>query len=272
MKALIFLLWSFILTGNAGELIRVAGSSTVLPVIAEAARHYHTAHPDVSIAVSGGGSGVGIATVLQGGADLGMSSREPTPAEWTRLRQRRIRLVAIGRDGIAVAVSKAVVEGGVDALSLAQIAAIYRGEIRNWKTLGGPDRTILVIDKERGRGTRHVFAKVVLGHAMARAPGASVVAGSNNEMQALIGRSDNAIGMLSYAWLNDKVRGLPLRINGRDIPPAAETIRNGGYPLRRDLFLLVPETARAAVIDFVQFLLSPKGQSLVRQCGYLPLP
>ncbi len=263
--------WIGIVLPVAGnESIRIVGSSTLLPLVSEAAKLYRQSHPDLEILLSGGGSGVGIAAVLQGSADLGMTSRQPTAEEQAQL-ETKAKLLPIAYDGVAVAVSEAVINHGVKALSLPQIAAIYRGQIRNWKQLGGPDARILVIDKEAGRGTRHVFANAVLGNPHARAPGAVIVTGSNNEEQAIIARSDQAIGMLSHAWLTDRVRGLAILVNGVAITPAAENIRNGRYPIRRKLNLIVPIDHSPAVGDFIAFLLSGPGQALVEQVGYIPI-
>ncbi|XSG85323.1 MAG: phosphate ABC transporter substrate-binding protein [Methylohalobius sp. ZOD2] len=258
------------LAGQAAETVRVAGSTTVLPIVSEAAKQYRESHPRVRITVSGGGSGVGIASILQHSADLGMSSREPTPEEQARL-DGQAELISVARDAVAVVVSKAVAVGGVKTLTLDQIAAIYRGEIANWKQVGGPDADILVIDKEPGRGTRHVFAKAVLGDERARAPGARLIAGSNNEEQAIVARSNSAIGMLSNAWLNDRVRSVAVIVDGEPIPPTAKNIRSGRYPISRDLFLLMPQDAPTEVADFVDFILSPPGQKIVSQVGYLPV-
>jgi phosphate transport system substrate-binding protein len=198
---------------QAAERISIVGSTTVLPVVSQAATLYHQTHPDVVITVSGGGSGVGIASVIQGTAQIGMASRETTKEEQSKLdtlKSGKVDNIIIAADAVAVSVSKAVYASAIHALTVQQIADIYRGKIRNWKELGGLDATIVVIDKEASRGTRHVFAKAILGDKHARAAGASIISGSNNEEQAIISRSDAAIGMLSNAWLNDKVRGIDI--------------------------------------------------------------
>lgn len=255
---------------QAAEQLRVSGSTTVLPIVAEAAKQYRQSHPGLILTVSGGGSGVGVASVGQGLIEIGMASRELTPAEKRRL-QGKVKQVAIARDAVAVAVSKEVYEGGVTQLSIPQIAAIYRGEIRNWRELGGPDRPILVIDKEPSRGTRHVFAKVVLGSEKARAPGASIITGSNNEEQAAIANSDKAIGMLSNAWLNDEVRAVAVGEGEAAVLPTLANVALGRYPIQRELNLLLPEQGSAEAAGFVEFLLSDQGQQIVQQVGYLPL-
>jgi len=254
----------------ASERIAVVGSTTVLPIISQAASQYHKLHPDIIITVSGGGSGVGIAAIIQGTAQLGMASRETTKEEKTKLNGR-INNITIAADAVAVAVSKAVYESGMHQLSLQNIADIYRGNIRNWQTLGGENKPILVIDKEASRGTRHVFAKAVLGSSHARADGASIISGSNNEEQSIISQSNQAIGMLSNAWLNDKVRGIDVLIDGKAISPSIKHVRDGSYPIARALHVLLPKTASPATQDFVKFLLSKQGQLIVKNVGYLPV-
>ncbi|MDQ6982443.1 MAG: phosphate ABC transporter substrate-binding protein [Mariprofundus sp.] len=250
--------------------IHSAGSTTVLPVVSAAAQAYHASHPNVTITVSGGGSGVGIASIVQGTAALGMASREIDEKEKAQLGDGT-QVVPIAMDAVAVAVSKAVSLGGVKQLSVEQIADIYRGKINNWKEVGGPDSRILVIDKEASRGTRHVFAEAVLGNAHARAAGASIISGSNNEEQAIISRSNSAIGMLSNAWLNDEVRGIAVVVRGHGVLPSIEHVRDGSYPISRGLHVILAKDAGPEVRDFVAFLLSETGQKIVEKSGYLPV-
>jgi len=248
--------------------LHAAGSTTVLPVVSTAATAYHRLHPNVTITVSGGGSGVGIASMIQHTAEIGMASREIDAAEAAKLKGN-VDVLTIAKDAVAVVISKAVYIGGIHQLSLGQIADIYRGKIKNWKALGGPDAQILVIDKEASRGTRHVFAEAVLGDAHARAPGASVLSGSNNEEQSLVAHSNQAIGMLSNAWLNDAVRGIAVGEGSHAVLPDIQHVRDGSYPISRGLHILLPKNASAEARDFAHFLLSKDGQSIVRQSGYL---
>lgn len=274
MSARVFGLVSLLMllfpAAQAAEQIRITGSTTVLPIVAEAAKYYRQLHPGLRLTVSGGGSGVGVSSIGQDLVEIGMASRDLTPQESARL-QGRVKQVAVARDAVAVAVSKAVYEGGVTRLTLAQIAAIYRGEITNWQAVGGPDARILVIDKEASRGTRHVFAKAVLGDERARAPGATIIAGSNNEEQAAIANSDQAIGMLSNAWLNGAVRAVAVGEPDAAVLPTLEHVADGRYPIQRELNILVPVNSDAVIDDFVDFLLSDSGQAIVQQVGYLPV-
>jgi len=255
-------------TTSHATTLHAAGSTTVLPVVSTAANIWHKQHPDITITVSGGGSGVGIASMIQGTADIGMASREIDTEEAAQLHGK-VDVFTIAKDAVAVVVSKSVYIGGVHQLSLKQIAGIYRGKIKNWKQVGGPVARIFVIDKEASRGTRHVFAKAVLGDEHARAPGASVISGSNNEEQALVAHSNNAIGMLSNAWLNDAVRGLAVGEDHHAVRPDIAHVRDGSYPISRALHVILPKNASSEARAFVHFLLSPQGQKIVKQSGYL---
>ncbi len=250
--------------------IKVAGSTTVLPIVAEAAKQYRVIQPGLSLTVSGGGSGVGVANIEHGIINIGMASRPLSDSEAQRLHTTT-DVIPVARDAVAVAVSKAVYESGIQRLSLPQIAAIYRGEIRNWRELGGLDAPILVIDKEASRGTRHVFSSVVLGSARARAPGATIITGSNNEEQAVISRSDQAIGMLSNAWLNDRVRAVAVGDGENAILPTAENVASGRYAIKRDLNILVPKNSSDDVRGFVDFLRSDQGRMIVQAVGFHPV-
>jgi phosphate transport system substrate-binding protein len=152
-----------------------------------------------------------------------------------------------------------------------QIRAIYEGHIRNWQEVGGPDRRIVVIDKERHRGTRHVFMNYVFGDPKARTRGVRLVTGSNNEEQAKIAQSDAAIGMLSFAWMNRDVRGLGLINGDQIIQPTQENVKNGTYPIARNLNLLLPAKATPESQSFLHFILGEGGQSIVEDLHYLPV-
>lgn len=250
--------------------INIAGSTTVLPVISVAAEHYRVKHPRVKIIVNAGGSGVGITQLGAGIIDIGMISRHVTTEEISKYPDVNFVTHAIGRDAVVPVVSSEIYNAGVTALALEQIGRIYSGKIRNWKEVGGPDRDILVVDKEQTRGTRHVFMEIVLGDKEVAAPGADMVLGSNNEEQTAIVQSDAAIGMLSHAWLNEDVRGLAiLEAEGTRVEPTLENIVNNTFPITRDLLIVTDGEPQDVVRDFIDFIYSPAGQTIVEEAGYV---
>ncbi|RMH17519.1 MAG: phosphate ABC transporter substrate-binding protein [Gammaproteobacteria bacterium] len=257
---------------NKSRTLSIAGSSTVLPVVDMAAKAWHITHPGLKIILNGGGSGVGINQLGEGHLDIGMASREISRDEIRRFPQIRFVQHIIGRDAVVPVVSSEVFDSGVTALSLQQIGDIYRGKIRNWKQVGGPDRDILVVDKEKSRGTRHVFMQAVMGDKHAEAPGADLVLGSNNEEQTAIAQSDAAIGMLSLAWLNEDVKGLGIVMkDGSIVRATLSTIADGSYPISRNLNLYTRGQPQGDTAAFIQFLLGPDGQRFVEKAGYLKI-
>ena len=252
--------------------IHISGSTTVLPVISRAAESFRLTHPGLNIIVNAGGSGVGINQLGEGKVEIGMASRDITPSEVEKYPSVQFVTHIIGKDAVVPVVSSEIYDAGIHTLSLPQIARIYRGEIRNWKELGGPDREILVIDKEQSRGTRHVFMEAVLGDKTANAAGADLVLGSNNEEQTALTQSDAAIGMLSYAWINADVKALGIIMPDRQIIyPTPENIANDTFPITRTLLLITNGQPQGAVKEFIEFVLSKEGQKIVEEAGYVAI-
>jgi phosphate transport system substrate-binding protein len=253
------------------ENIQVAGSSTVLPVVSKAAEKFKEIY-GINIIVNAGGSGVGVNQIGEENIDIGMASRDITEAERVRYPNTKLMSHSIGKDAVVPVVSSEIYDSGVQALTLEQIGKIYKGEISNWKMLGGPDRNILVIDKEGSRGTRHVFMEVVLGDKEAKAAGADLVLGSNNEEQTALVQSNTAIGMLSNAWLNKDIKGLSITMADNSVvEPTLENIINGKFPITRNLLLITNGKPEGKIKAFIDFILSPQGQKLVTESGYVSL-
>ncbi len=271
--------WTFLTVGflgiefnaMAGQTIRIAGSTTILPIASQAAERFMRLHPEAMITVSAGGSGVGFHSVATHQSDIGMMSRDLTAKEYARFPKIHFQVTVIGRDAVACVVSSEVYHEGVHALSRNEIRDIYLGKVRNWKLLGGPDRLIVVIDKERHRGTRHVFMEYIMGNPKARAPGARLVTGSNNEEQTKIAQSDSAIGMLSQAWINSEVRGIALREGENIIDPSLDNIRKDRFPISRNLGMVTRGEPIGIVKKFLDFILSPEMQDVLVQEGYVSI-
>lgn len=272
-KAVAFFLVSlFLVSCSKKDAINIAGSSTVLPVISNASEEFRKIHPDINIIVNSGGSGVGINQLGEGKIEIGMASRDLTDEEMKKYPKVKFIIHAVGRDAVVPVVSSEIHQAGVQTLTLEQIGKIYTGEITNWKEVGGLDRDILVIDKEKSRGTRHVFMEILLGNKVAEAPGADLVLGSNNEEQTALVQSDAAIGMLSHAWLNDDVKGLAVIMEDHSIiAPTMENIVNGRFPFSRDLLLVTNGEPQQNTKAFIDFILSPEGQEVVEAAGYVKI-
>jgi len=246
------------------ESIKISGSTTVLPAISNAADAYKKTHPDINIIVNAGGSGVGMNQLGEGKTDIGMISRDITKEEIAKYPNANFNVTAIGKDAVVAVVSSEIYNAGITELTINQLASIYKGEVKNWKELGGPDKDILCVDKEASRGTRHVFMEIVMGDKEAEAPGADLVLGSNNEEQTAIIQSDAAIGMLSNAWLNDDVKGLNIKMtDGTSIDPTVANIVDGSYPITRNLDIVTRGKPTGTIKDFIAYVLGAEGQNMV---------
>jgi phosphate transport system substrate-binding protein len=252
--------------------VRVVGSTTVAPIAARAAEAFSKKNPGIRIVVNGGGSGVGINAVGRGLAEIGMASRHVTDKEKKNFASVHLTDHIVGRDGVACAISSEIFNAGVNQLTREQIADIYSGIIKSWKAVGGPDRPILVIDKEKHRGTRHVFMGYVFNDVNARAQGAKLVTGSNNEERSKIAQSDSAVGMLSAAWLNADVKGLALESGNAFVSPTVENIQSGKYPVIRDLLFITAGEPKGILKDFIDFVRGEAGRSIVTESGYVFVP
>ena len=254
---------------SAPEAVSVSGSSTVLPAVSLAADQF-VSETGISVIVNAGGSGSGFNQLAEGQTDIGMMSRDITDSELEKFETIEFKRIAIGRDAVVPTISSEVYEAGVQALTLGQIADIYSGRVDNWAEFGGPDRAIFAIDKEVSRGTRQIFMGVVMGDPKAETPGTDLVTGSNNEEQTALTQSDSGIGMLSFAWLNEDVRGLSIILdNGAIIAPSLENIQNGSFPFVRDLLVITRGDIKPTAQTFIDYLLGPEGQDAVQQSGYI---
>jgi len=259
-----------IVVADPASRIQIVGSTTVLPVASRSAQKFMESSSS-RILVNAGGSGVGIHSVVRGSADIGMASRDISKDENKRFAKSHLKIHPVGLDAVACVVSSEIYQAGVQQLTARQIAKIYLGKIRNWKEVGGPDRKIVVVDKERHRGTRHVFMQYVFGNAAQRTPGTILVTGSNNEEQAKIAQSDSAIGMLSFNWVNEDVNAVALLDQGKEFLPTWKAVRQGSYPIVRKLNFITAGKPKGEVKAFIDFVKGPEGQKIVEESGYIPI-
>jgi phosphate transport system substrate-binding protein len=178
----------------------------------------------------------------------------------------------IGRDAVALIVSADVYNGGVRALSKQQARDIYEGKITNWKAVGGPDRRIVFFNKEPGRGTWEQFAHWAYGDAK-KAPRVShPEVGGNEETRNKVAGTKGAISQLSASWAVGNVKALGIRLDdGSVVQPTAAEVVSGRYPMARPLFFVTNGPPRGEAKTFIDYVLSARGQELVRKHGYLRL-
>lgn len=260
-------------SGHAGTL-RVNGSTTVNPVAAEAAELLRAEKKMVITVDTQGGSSGGISGVADGSIHVGMSSKSITADDRAKYPRARFVETRIGQDAVAIVVNAGVFNGGIRSLTKAQVRALYEGKIKNWKQLGGPDARVVFLNKEPGRGTWEVFAKWLYGDAKNAPDVSHPEVGSNEETRTKVASTRGAISQLSSSWVDGdkRIRALAVKLDdGRLVSASAANITSGIYPLSRPLFFVTNGAARGEAKLFIDFVLSSRGQALVRKHGYLPL-
>ena len=248
----------------AGDL-RTDGSTTVLPIAQKAAEAYMKEHPDVTISVSGGGSGNGIKAIIDGTTDIANSSRFIKNEEVKQAVEKGSYPVpfAVAYDCIVPVVHPS---NTVNNLTMDQLKAIYKGEIDNWKAVGGPDLKIVVISRDTSSGTYEVWEEKVMKKE--RVSPAALLQASSGAVAQAIASNKFAIGYLGIGYLNDKVKAVTVN----NIAGTAETTLNGTFPISRPLFMFTRGWPSGVALNFINFVLNPqKGQKLVKEAGFVPL-
>ncbi len=247
--------------GLVGKLV-VTGSSTIAPLVSEIGKHFESVHPGVRVDVQTGGSSRGIADIKQGLADIGMASRRLKPGE------HDLYGTVIARDGIGMVVHQ---DNPVTHLGDAQVVDIYRGNITNWREVGGRDAPIVVVNKASGRATLELFLHYFkLRNAEIKA---HVVIGDNEQGVKMVAGNRNAIGYVSIGTAEfDITQGVPIRllpIGG--VEATLLSVGKGKFPLSRPLTLVTRTVPTGLAKAFIDFARSREVYDLVRQQYFVPV-
>jgi phosphate transport system substrate-binding protein len=248
----------------AAESMVIKGSTTVLPIAQAALEVYMKAHPGVNISLSAGGSGDGIKALIDKSTDIANSSREIKDKEITLARAHGVEPVAytVAIDAIVPIVHP---KNKVNGLTIDQLSQIYQGKITNWKEVGGDNLTIVVVSRDSSSGTFESWGHLVLNNARVT-PKAQLQASSGAVVQT-VSKNRYAIGYIGLGYLNTSVKGLT--VNG--ITASAKTALSKEYPVARPLYMYTSGRPVGEVANFLKFILSPTGQKLVAQEGFVPL-
>lgn len=249
-------------TAVASKTITIKGSTTVLPIAQACAEAYMNQHSEVTISVQGGGSGVGIASVIDGTADIGDSSRDIKEKEIKLAKEKGVDIYenVVAMDGIAVIVHPS---NQVDSLTKQQIKDIYTGKISNWSDVGGKKGKIVVISRDSASGTFETFNELALDKEKVRPD--SLHNASNNAVAQTVSTTPAAIGYVGLGYLSPSVKAV--KVNG--IKPSKENVLNGSYLLARKLYMYTNGKPSGVIADFINFILSPDGQKLVEKSGFI---
>jgi phosphate transport system substrate-binding protein len=257
----------------AAETLKINGSTTVNLPAAEAAEILRAEQKlDIQVDTQGGSSG-GISMLGDGLVQIGMLSKHVSDDDRAKYPAVKFNEIQIGEDAVALIVSKDVWDGGVRALTKQQIKDIYESKITNWKDVGGKPQRIAFFNKEPGRGTWEVFAHWVYGSPKAAPQVSFPEVGGNEETRNKVGSTRGGLSQLSSSWADGKkVFALGIKLDdGTVVDPTNENIATKKYPLSRSLLLLTNGEPTGVAKTYVEFLLSDRGQDLVKKHGYLRL-
>lgn len=255
------------LTANfawAGNIV-IKGSTTVLPIAQKVAEAYMKQNPDVKISISGGGSGNGIKAIIDGSTDIADASRF--------IKDKEVKLaMEKGRYPVPFAVAYDCIipivhtSNTLTNISINSLKAVYKGEIKNWKELGGPDRSIVVISRDTSSGTYEVWNEKVMEKERVF-PGALLQA-SNGAIVQAVSKNKNAIGYIGLGYLSESVKDLSIN----NIKGSEETTLNGTFPVSRPLYMFTNNWPKEDILNFINFVIHPqKGQKYVKEAGFVPL-
>ncbi|GMV94011.1 MAG: phosphate ABC transporter substrate-binding protein [Candidatus Hydrogenedentota bacterium] len=256
---------------ESDQSIMIKGSDTMLHLVTAWADAYMSQHPEVSISVTGGGSGTGIAALLNGTTDLCASSREVKEEEIKLAQQKGLNLnvVPVARDAITVIVNP---QNPVSELTVEQLKKIYTGAYKTWDQVGGPAEPIVVLSRESSSGTYVFFLEHVLNKEDYTKD--SLLLPATSAMIQSVTDSPNAIGYVGLGYAEeaaDKVKMLSVKRDSSSpaVAPSTETVLSGEYSLARPLNLASSGDSTGAVKTFIDFCLGPEGQALVAETGYV---
>lgn len=249
----------------ANETISVVGSSSVTPLMEVLGETYGNANSTVFVEVQGPGSSAGIRAAKDGSADLGMSSRNLKASE----KSDNLKEVIIARDGIAVVVHNS---NPVNNISKEDVTKIYKGEITNWKQIGGENKPIVVVTRDTASGTRGAFEdimslkKKINDIKVSAISQRAQVASGNGQLKTTVANNPFAIGYISLGSLDSSLKALS--IDGHK--PSVETIKTGEYQIQRP-FLILYKTSKITPTTktFLDWTLSADAQKLVAAKGYI---
>jgi phosphate transport system substrate-binding protein len=256
--------------------IQIKGSDTMVNLGQAWAEKYMEKNPSDFVAVTGGGSGTGLSSLISGTCDIAMSSRNIKEKEIALARKKGINPneIKVALDGLAVVANP---KNPIDKLTMDQLAGIFTGRIANWKELGGKDEKIVILSREVNSGTHvyfkeHVLRKMDPNSKEEFAPGALMLS-SSQAIADEVASNSAAIGYYGMGYISSKQKPVAIEKYGASsfVAPSIENVLNGSYPISRPLFIYTNGTPAGLTKKFIDFMLSEEGQDLVLVTDFVPI-
>ena len=286
MKKLLVLTTVLLLIGAAGckdsvdpnepsGFIQVKGSDTIVNAAQEVSEEFMKDYPHVFVAVTGGGSGVGIASLINKTCDVATASREMKPKEIEVALKHGVtpKEFTVAYDGVAVIVNK---DNPIDKLTIEDLHKIFTGKVKNWKEFpGGKDLGIVTISREVSSGTHMYFKEEVVQLGKKGSPeefsNETLLLSSSQAIVEEVAGNEGAIGYLGMGYTSERTKSLLVSKDGAGYPPNVENVKQKKYPLSRGLYFYTDGEPNGVAKLFIDFALGPKGQERFRNTGFVPV-
>src|SRR5215213_5652684 len=260
---------------SSATYIENKGSDTIVNLALAWAERYQAEHPDIRISVTGGGSGTGIASLMNGTVDIANASRQIKTEEVDEAKSNSIDPVEhiIARDAIAVIVNP---ENPVNELTLKQISDIYSGKFSNWSEVGGEDRPIVRLSRETNSGTHVYFLETVLRLGNSEDTTLfsmdTLLLPSSEGIVSEVRQNPNAIGYdgLGYVPKDLKMIAIAEQEGGAYMLPSIPTVNDKTYPIARDLYMYTDGEPTGIIKDYLDWILATDAQQIVADLGFVP--
>ena len=248
----------------AEKSIVMTGSTTVLPLAQATAEIFMDQNEDIDISVQGGGSGVGVAAVIDNTCDIANSSRPMKDKEKDNAKENGVNAVEhiVAMDGIAIAIHPS---NPIEALTKAQVKDIYTGKVSNWKEVGGKDQKIVAISRDSASGTYEAFHVLALNKDKFRAD--AIRQTSNNSVAQVVGNTPGGIGYIGLGYITPKVKVVTVE----GVVPSNETVNSKEYAYSRPLYMYTNGEPTGIVKEYLDFVKSKEGQKVVAEQGFVPI-
>lgn len=262
--------------GEMERAVQNKGSDTLVNLALAWAEAYREVDPSVSIAVTGGGSGTGIAALINDTVDIANASRQMKPEEIAAARENGIEPVefTVAIDALAVIVHP---DNPVDRLTIDQLADIFTGRITNWQEVGGNDAPIIILSRETNSGTHVYFLEKVVRKG--EEDNEDIFAPQTLLMPSSVGitseirRNPNAIGYDGLGYVTEEEKTIAVAKDSQSpyVPPSVETGADGSYPIARGLYMYTAGEPTGVIAEYLDWIRGPAGQAIVAELGFVPL-
>lgn len=249
---------------HAADAVTVNGSTTVLPAMQLVAEGFMKANPNVTVTISGTGSGNGIKALRDKMTDVAMSSRDLKAKEVKGFEDHGVKTVrfTVAHDAIIPVVNP---KNAVKGLTMEQLKDVFAGKIKSWDELGGAKTPIVVVGRDSSSGTFECFQELVMGKT--RVSPRALIQASNGGVVQAVAQNPNAIGYVGVGYMYKQTH--PLTVN--NVKPGMETAKNKTWPIARDLYLFTAGEPQGNAKKLIDFMLSAEGQKDVQKAGFVPV-